>query len=609
MDIHFDELLVLKRFLAPFMADERVYVLYLLSSLFLAVICLRYVVTHDHDENQATGDKTSPLSQIFTVRVWGHTSSLQDLKIFAFNAIIYIGLIGQFLISVNGIASLSYSGFAGWLGDQSTPLLNSITAKILYTIVSLILIDFAIFFAHYLFHKVPFLWEFHKVHHSAEVLTPITLFRMHPVDLFCTGIIVTLMNGGVIGLFFFLSGTTPEAILILGLNVGSFLFYITGYNLRHSQIWMNYPSWLNKILISPAQHQIHHSSKPEHWDKNMGLIFSIWDQWFGTHYNPKKFEKLKFGVDESLPNPYANLGEMIFKPFAESYARLKEGKSYAYGISGIVSACFIYTNVYPHISTLSLVPPPQEVRLAKLTWTEVQDELDNGTTTVLIPTAGVEQNGPHVILGKHEAVISYTSQEIARQLANTLVAPVINYVPEGEINTGHMDFAGTISLPEPIFEATLEHAARSLKSHGFTEIYFIGDSGGNQTSQARVADKLNSAWEAEGVRVAQIGNYYFANTQFDTLLAKGYSEIQIGYHAGMRDTSELLFVEPESVRKKAKLPNKGADPGYSGAPSLSTPQIGKEMLDLKIGAALAEIQSIRKNTQPEKIVQTANLKP
>lgn len=114
------------------------------------------------------------------------------------------------------------------------------------------------------------------------------------------------------------------------------------------------------------------------------------------------------------------------------------------------------------------VPRPNSVFLEELTWIEVRDAIAAGKTTVIIPTGGTEQNGPHMVLGKHNYMVKYKSREVAKRLGNALVAPVVAYVPEGDVNppTGHMSFAGTITLPQDVFAKVLEYAARSLKQHG-----------------------------------------------------------------------------------------------------------------------------------------------
>ncbi|MFZ2168230.1 MAG: creatininase family protein, partial [Methylococcaceae bacterium] len=241
------------------------------------------------------------------------------------------------------------------------------------------------------------------------------------------------------------------------------------------------------------------------------------------------------------------------------------------------------------------VPYPSKVYLEDMTWQEVRDAINNGLTTVLVPTGGTEQNGPHVILGKHNYIVKYTAGKIAETLGKTLVAPVISYVPEGSIAPadGHMRFAGTLSISEAEFEAILESAARSLKQHGFKTIAFIGDSGGNQAAQKRVADRLNGLWRDEGVRVVHVNDYYEHNSQSAYLLNNGYSDLQVGGHAGIRDTSELMAVLPGGVRTEFKVDHIGSDfliTGADGDASKASLLLGNILLNLKIEAAVKQIR-------------------
>src|SRR5918993_5742677 len=140
------------------------------------------------------------------------------------------------------------------------------------------------------------------------------------------------------------------------------------------------------------------------------------------------------------------------------------------------------------------VPQPDSVFLEELTWMEVRDAIARGKTTIIIPTGGTEQNGPHIVLGKHNYLVKYKAGEIAARLGNALVAPVVAYVPEGDVNppTGHMRFAGTITTPQDVFAKVLEYAARSFRQHGFLDIVLIGDSGGNQEGQRIVPAAVNT---------------------------------------------------------------------------------------------------------------------
>ena len=134
--------------------------------------------------------------------------------------------------------------------------------------------------------------------------------------------------------------------------------------------------------------------------------------------------------------------------------------------------------------------------IEELTWIEIRDAMAAGTKTVIIPTGGIEQNGPYVAMGKHNYVLQGACEGIARELGNALCAPIVKLVPEGGIDepTGHMRYPGTISLREETFHAVLDDVASSLQAHGFENIVFIGDSGGNQAGMAVVADRLNERW-------------------------------------------------------------------------------------------------------------------
>ena len=122
------------------------------------------------------------------------------------------------------------------------------------------------------------------------------------------------------------------------------------------------------------------------------------------------------------------------------------------------------------------------VMIEDLTWPEIKARMEAGATTIIVPTGGTEQNGPHMVLGKHNVIIRYTAGEIARRLGKTLVAPVLAYVPEGSWDPpeGHMRFPGSISLPDPVYEGVLESTVRSFAAEGFKTVLFIGDSGPNQ---------------------------------------------------------------------------------------------------------------------------------
>ena len=249
---------------------------------------------------------------------------------------------------------------------------------------------------------------------------------------------------------------------------------------------------------------------------------------------------------------------------------------------------------------------PAEVFLEAMTWTEVRDALHAGSTTILIPVGGTEQSGPHMALGKHNVRVKALAGRIAAALGNALVAPVLAYVPEGSIDppTAHMRYTGTISIPEPAFEAVLEGTARSLRQHGFRTIVFLGDHGGYQQSQERVAARLNREWSAPRSRnasakvVALIEFYRVTQTGYvDALKARGVGVDEIGVHAGLADTSLALAIDPALVRVDKlggarSAPAPGSGDGVTGDPRRASAELGQLGVERIVEASVAAIRAV-----------------
>jgi len=244
------------------------------------------------------------------------------------------------------------------------------------------------------------------------------------------------------------------------------------------------------------------------------------------------------------------------------------------------------------------------IHLEELTWTEVKDALDNGYKTIIIATGGTEQNGPHMVLGKHNIRIKYVAEKIAVRLGDALVAPIVAYVPEGGIDPpkSHMRFPGTIHLPEEYFKKLLEYASRSFKQHGFTDIVLIGDSGGNQKGMKEVSEQLNKEWEETKTRVHFVSEFYGRSGIGDSLIAEGIPEEALGRHAGLSDVSYLLAVDPKMIRydKIAEFGNDSEENlklGFSGDPSMATAEIGKRMIASKIIVSVDQITKLKKENR------------
>jgi creatinine amidohydrolase len=236
------------------------------------------------------------------------------------------------------------------------------------------------------------------------------------------------------------------------------------------------------------------------------------------------------------------------------------------------------------------------VQLEDVSWTELRERIAGGATTVLLPIGGTEQNGPHMSLGKHNVRVKLLALRIAERLGKTLVAPVLAYVPEGAIEppTQHMRYAGTISISEAAFEATLEGTARSLRRHGLRDVVLLGDHGGYRASLDRVAAKLNREWGA-AARVHALPEYYrAAQIDFATMLkARGYRSDEIGSHAGLADTALMLALDPTQVRSALAATRKpgAADDGVAGDPRRATAELGRIGVEHIVEATVAAVRS------------------
>ena len=257
------------------------------------------------------------LKFIFNKKVYLSKSSLVDYTLYVVNSLFMI-LFSPILLSQLVIATFIFEFmYSQNIFEPISTNYLSIFLPIVFTICFFVVDDFSKFLVHMLMHKISFLWCFHKIHHSAEVLTPMTVFRTHPVE----GIIFVLRNaisqGTVIGIFFFISSGELSLVTVLGANLFSFIFHLLGSNLRHSHISISYGRIVEKFLISPAQHQIHHSVDKKHHDKNFGVTFAIWDYFFKTLVYSQNNQKIKFGLSDEENFSRNNIIKIYFLPIIE----------------------------------------------------------------------------------------------------------------------------------------------------------------------------------------------------------------------------------------------------------------------------------------------------
>lgn len=269
---------------------------------------------------------------MFPKDIWTSSSAINDCIVAVINS-----FLARFLYVVMSIGPIAAAGVVGFYAADALSLPQTEAAPTfvviaLYTVFTLLASDFSYYWAHRLAHTFPVWWEFHKVHHSAEVMTPITLLRYHPLDDLIYSVFRHVGSSITAGVFLFMYPSIEGAATILSTNVIVFAFNLLGSNLRHSHIWLSYGPVLSYILISPAMHHIHHSEAEKHWDRNFGAIFSIWDWMFGTIYVPKEREEIKFGIGEPEEN-FNTVPKLYIGPFIRSFALMKTADGYKIGLA------------------------------------------------------------------------------------------------------------------------------------------------------------------------------------------------------------------------------------------------------------------------------------
>lgn len=236
------------------------------------------------------------------------------------------------------------------------------------------------------------------------------------------------------------------------------------------------------------------------------------------------------------------------------------------------------------------------VMLEDLTWVELSSAIGKGATTAIVPIGGTEQNGPAMALGKHNIRVKILAEKIAAKLGNAIVAPVIAYVPEGNINppTAHMKFPGTLTIPDAAFNQMLESTAKSLQHAGFKNIVFIGDHGSYQSNLSAVANRLNK----QGVHTLAALEYYSITQKayVEALKSKGHAQSEIGTHAALADTSLQLAIAPDMVRADKLNQNYGAADGvYGGSLKSSSAELGQLGVDLIVAGTVSAIEKFVAN--------------
>ena len=255
---------------------------------------------------------------IFARRVLLHPSSLVDLRLWLLNGIVFASAYGLVAFGLFFWRDRIDSTLVGVFGAHNAIHWPAWAVMTLATALQLLTYEFAYWFGHYLFHKIPAMWEFHKVHHSAEVLTPLTELRQHPVEIVVMVNLIGFCTGATFGIMTYVFGPGVQPFTLLNGNILIMMFLLTYGHLRHTNMWIAFTGVAGRILQSPAHHQLHHSANPAHFDKNFGFALAVWDWAFGTlAMPPKTREPVVFGIgDEGAP--FRSTLSAFVAPFARS---------------------------------------------------------------------------------------------------------------------------------------------------------------------------------------------------------------------------------------------------------------------------------------------------
>ncbi len=253
-------------------------------------------------------------------------STAADFGYFLINTLALGGLIGWAVLSGAGIARVALGALVACFGAHAPLAPAGVASRVVVTVVLFLAYEFGYWLDHYLKHRVPALWELHKPHHTAEALTPLTVFRVHPLDTLLFANVTAIVVGIATGLSTYAFGEETRAFSFDGVNVLLVGFMYAYIHLQHSQFWIPIRGPLGCIFMSPAHHQIHHSISAAHFNRNMGSCLAIWDWLFGTLAVPsRESPRLRFGVDEPDVDQHA-IKPLLIDPVRKALGALASGR-------------------------------------------------------------------------------------------------------------------------------------------------------------------------------------------------------------------------------------------------------------------------------------------
>lgn len=244
------------------------------------------------------------LRALFPRRIASHPSTRIDASYLVFNTFIFAAIFGWGLLSFQAVGNGVNHMLAAAFGALPAPSIPEFARRAIVTLALFLAYEFGYWLHHYLCHRVPVLWEFHKVHHTANVLTPLTVFRVHPVDTWLFVNILAVLVGAANGAANYALGAATPPYAITDTNVILVVFIHLYIHFQHSHLWIAFRGVAGRVFISPAHHQVHHSNNPIHFNKNLGSCLAVWDWMFGTLYIPARAQEgLSFGVAATGHDP------------------------------------------------------------------------------------------------------------------------------------------------------------------------------------------------------------------------------------------------------------------------------------------------------------------
>lgn len=302
---------------------KRTYAPFLLGSLVIAILVW----------SSSRQKRASLFAYLLPRRVWLHRSALLDYRLTFARSVLQFTLLSPLAVSEVIVAATVASWLWGHVGHPLPPgAIDRHWVTVLYGLTAFLAEDLAQYVVHRLAHRVPVLWELHKVHHSAEVLTPMTVHRVHPIEALLLRVSAQATIGVVTGLVLWLFPGRLRPWEIMGVHGLSFVWGMLGANLRHSHVWLSYGPLLEHVFISPAQHQIHHGDRRDQHDTNFGVALAIWDWLFGSlRVTTRQRPALRFGLPPDVRNHDDTIASSLVDPMIAALRALGGRGAHARG--------------------------------------------------------------------------------------------------------------------------------------------------------------------------------------------------------------------------------------------------------------------------------------